>query len=190
MTFRFILLSILISSNAFSQKVDLVDAEEGAYSSYNDFIQDRPSLSVDIVNQNLMKNHFGNIIILPGDQFSGVWGIVLKGNLFIRRTNKMKSSDFPGVIIPVTPVISVSRLDIAFVRLIKYGRICLNAENNMLKLPYIRIYTTGVSNLKRLIKDDKELTLSFKHEKDKEIAVYRYIDFYNEKHPIKIGITK
>ena len=44
--------------------------------------------------------------------------------------------------------------------------------------------------IRKLIKDDKELTLSFKHEKDKEIAVYRYIDFYNEKHPIKIGFTK
>lgn len=131
-----------------------------------------------------MKNQFGNIVILPARQFSKVWGIVLKDNLYIKRTSNMRSSELPIAAIPFNgALVTVSKLDAAFVRILKYGSICLNAENDMLKLPSIENYRVSVSNFKYLIRDDKGLSTLYKKERDKEISVYKYIDLYNVRHP-------
>ncbi len=180
-----ILFFILICNSSFSQPPGWVSSPDGAYLSYNEFNDGRPSFSVDSVKNNMMKNQYGNIIIVPAKRFSGTWGIVLKNNLYIRRTSNMRSSDLPNAVIPLPGIVfTISKLDVAFVRIIKYGSICLNAENDMIKLPSIQNYEASISNFKYLIKDDKALTAIFRKEKNKKISVYRYIDLYNTKHPI------
>ncbi len=185
MKVRLIILLVLGSSPSFAQAGALVEAPEGVYASFDDFLQRKPSLSIEIVEQNIMKDQFGNIIVVPNRLFSNMYAIMMKGDLYVKRTAKMRSSDLPTAIIPLNGVvITVSKLDVAFVRLIKFGSISLNAENDMLKFPSIENYRVSKSNLKYLIKDDKELTMAFKKERDKEISAYRYIDLYNLKHPL------
>ncbi len=186
MFFKFTLLLVIVSvSSSFSQSISLTAVPEGSYTSYQEFLDKKPSVLVDSIKNNLIKNQYGNIIVLPARQFSKAWGIVLKDNLYIRRTSNMRSSVLPIAAIPLNgAVVTISKLDAAFVRILKYGSICLNAENDMLKLPSIENYRVSVSNFKYLIKTDKELTASYKKEQDKLISVYKYIDLYNDKHPI------
>ena len=185
MKFRLFILFVFGSLPSFAQSGVLVEAPEGVYASFDDFLQRKPSLSIEIVEQNTIKNQFGNIIVVPDKLFSNMRFIMIKGSLYVRRTAKMRSSDLPIAIVPLNgAVITVSKLDVAFVRLIKFGSISLNAENDMLKLPSIENYRLSKSNFKYLIKDDKELTMAFKKERDKEIGVHRYIDLYNLKHPL------
>jgi hypothetical protein len=185
MFYRLALLFTIISVHySFSQSTNSLEKPEGAYASYQAFEDKLPSFSVDSVLNNIIKNQFGNVIALPSSRFSNIWGIVIKDNLYVRRVRNIRTSALPSAVVPFNGgFITLSKLDVAFVRIIKYGSICLNAENEMIKLPSILNYQVSVSDFKFLIRHDRDLTAMFKKERNKKVSVYRYIDLYNARHP-------
>jgi hypothetical protein len=183
MTKRFLVVVLaFFSTKNFSQIPVLENSKEGAYASFVAFENGRPVISIDSLETQIMRNLGGNLLVLPLSPYENMWAIVYKGFLFTRRSQNIKTSDLPLAILPLGgPLVTIKKSAAAFVRIMKYGKLCLSADNTLVKLPFRRDHELTVSKFKKLIKDDEVLLSQFLLEKDRKIMIYKYIDLYNER---------
>jgi hypothetical protein len=172
---------VLFSIKSLSQVPVLENTKEGAYVSFEDFEKGAPIITGDSVELQIIENLGGNILLLPLNPFDDLWAIVYKGYLFTRRSQNLK--DLPIAMFPFAgTVATVKNSQTAFIRILRYGKLCLSMDNTLIKLPYRRDYELSIPRFKKLIEDDEILLEQFVREKDKKTMIYKYIDLYNQRH--------
>jgi hypothetical protein len=174
---------VLFSFKSFSQVPLLENTKDGAYASFANFESGLPVMAVDSVELQIMENLGGNLLLLPLNPFEDIWAIVYKGHLFTRRSQNVRVTDLPLAMFPFGGTMAtVKKSETAFVRILRYGKLCLSMDNTLIKLPHRRDYELTIPQFKKLIEDDEILLQQFVREKDKKIMIYKYIDLYNQRH--------
>lgn len=158
---------------------------EGAYASYQDFVNKRTSLNRDSVLTLIGKASDVYSIVLSGKYSNNLFGIVLRGQFYINYATQGRGLPNQSLTSVSVAMGAASRSYRIFVRVIKFGSIGLTSYSSCFKMSDgIKHLPISVKAIKTLIADDKDVSDSFKKSKSKEAEMYRFMDLYNRKHPV------
>lgn|GEM_PF-2562056 len=157
---------------------------DGAYATYQDLVNETPKVDGQTLLRYLGATSDENKILLPNDDFDNFLGVVLNGQFYINyfyNSKKLQGGN------PLLLVGSIARNTITpyqriFARVPRFGAIGLTSLNSCYKFPSRINFPISVKTIKNFLKDDPELYDAFKRSKEKEIALFRYVDLYNKKH--------
>lgn len=158
---------------------------EGAYASYQAFVDKRTCLNRDSVLMLIGKASDVNSIVLSGKHSNDLFGIVLRGQFYINYSPQGRGIPNQSPTSVSVAIGAASRSYRIFVCVIKFGSIGLTSYSSCFKISdRIMHLPISVKSIKNLIADDKDVSDSFKKSKNKEAEMYRVFDLYNKKHPV------
>lgn len=186
----FVVVFILLSIKSIANKKD------GIYFSIEEYENNTPSLIIDLEKidfSNTSTGFFLTLSKLKLDRYIqtsnllkqrktkavNILCIVNKGVMYLNHGEKFYG--YSGH----DQVYSTGTNEMVFVKVIIDGRILLTAKNKIFKIREKWILHDATPNkLKKIMKDDPELILMYKKEKEKEDKIIPYIKLYNERNPL------